>query len=236
MINEFSRTELLLGSGAMERLHTCCVAVFGIGGVGGNAAEALVRSGVGKITLIDNDRVSLSNINRQVFALHSTVGVYKTEAARRRLLDIQPELEIETHNIFVGKDTIDEFDFSLFDYVVDAVDNVTAKLLIIQKAQENGVPVISSMGTGNKLDPTALEVADIYDTTVCHLARIMRREAKKRGLAPFKCVYSKEEALIPDADEAELKHNNRPVPGSTSFVPPAAGLIIAGEVIKDLIK
>jgi len=227
MINEqFQRTELLLGSQAMETLKNSRVAVFGIGGVGGHVAEALVRSGIGAIDLIDNDKVCLSNINRQIFATMSTVGMLKTQSAMKRLLDINPDCRITLHNIFFMPDTSHMIDFSQYDYVVDAIDTVTGKIEIIMRSQEAEVPVISSMGAGNKLDPTAFEVADIYKTSVCPLARVMRRELRKRGVEKLKVVYSKEQPAVSRSD----------FPASNAFVPSVAGLIIAGEVIKDLIK
>lgn len=225
MIKEqFQRTELLLGSEAMETLRKSRVAVFGIGGVGGHVAEALVRSGTGAIDLIDNDSVCISNINRQIFATLSTVGMPKTQSAVKRLLDINPDCRITTHNIFFMPDTADMIDFTQYDYVVDAIDTITGKIEIIMRSQEAGVPVISSMGAGNKLDPTAFEVADIYKTSVCPLARVMRRELKKRGVKKLKVVYSKEQPVVSRPD----------FPASNAFVPSVAGLIIAGEVIKDL--
>lgn len=231
MNEQFSRTELILGEKAMEKLSRSRVAVFGLGGVGGQAVEALCRGGIGALDLIDHDTVSLSNLNRQIFADHDTVGMYKTDAAKLRLMKINPELKLTLHRVFFLKDT--EFSLNGYDYIVDAVDNVTAKLELAQRARDSGVPIISSMGTGNKLDPTKLCVADIYETSVCPLARIMRHELKKRGIERLKVVYSREEPIIP-ASCGENTH--KPIPGSVSFVPPAAGLIIAGEVIKDLIK
>lgn len=202
------------------------MAVFGVGGVGGYVVEALARSGVGALDLIDNDTVSESNINRQIVALHSTIGKQKTTVAAARVNDINPEIKVREHNLFFLPETADSFDFSLYDYVVDAIDTVSGKLALIERAKEANVPVISSMGTGNKLDPTAFEVADISKTSVCPLARVMRRELKKRGIEKVKVVYSKEEPKETDLN----------VPASIAFVPPVAGLIIAGEVIKDLIK
>lgn len=223
MNDQFERSRLLLGEEALERLREKTVAVFGIGGVGGYVAEALARTGVGTLHLIDNDRVSTSNINRQVIALHSTVGRYKTEVMRERILDINPQAEVIIHNCFFLPENADSFTFSEYDYVVDAVDTVTAKLEIIMRAKEAGVPVISSMGAGNKLDPSLFEVADIYETSVCPLARVMRRELKKRDIKKLKVVYSKEEPL------------KQRIPGSVAFVPSVAGLLIAGEVIRDII-
>lgn len=229
----FSRTELMLGKDAMEKLKNSRVAVFGIGGVGGHAAEALVRSGIGAIDLIDNDVVSKSNINRQMFATISSVGELKVEAARKRLLDINPEVNIKCHNVFYLPENSDSFDFSLYDYVIDAVDTVSAKIDIIMKAKENNIPVISSMGAGNKLDPTRFEVSDIYKTSVCPLARVMRKAMKDRGVSDLKVVYSKEEPVI--KKEKVFGDNGKPVPGSIAFVPSVVGLIMAGETIKDLI-
>lgn len=232
MIKEqFERTELLFGSDAMETLKNSRVAVFGIGGVGGHTAEALVRSGIGAIDLIDNDEVSINNINRQIFATVSTVGQLKTESAKKRLLDINPDCKITVHNIFFMPETSDTIDFSQYDYVVDAIDTVTGKTEIIMRAEKAGIPVISSMGAGNKLDPTAFEVSDIYKTSVCPLARTMRHEMKKRGIKKLKVVYSKEQPFIPPE---RLSESGKRIPASNAFVPSVAGLIIAGEVIKDL--
>ena len=227
----FERTELLLGKEAMEKLKNCRVAVFGIGGVGGSAAEALVRCGVGTIDLIDDDVVSESNINRQIIAVHSTVGVPKVEAAAKRFKDINPAIVLNLHKVFFCPETENLFDFSLYDYVIDAIDTVTGKIGIIMKAKAANVPVISSMGAGNKLDPTMFEVADIYKTSVCPLARVMRAELKKRGVKNLKVVYSKEPPIkTGEYDET----TGKAVPGSVSFVPTVAGYIIAGEVIKDI--
>lgn len=232
MISEqFERTELLFGSDAMETLKNSRVAVFGIGGVGGHTAEALVRSGIGAIDLIDNDEVSINNINRQIFATVSTVGQLKTESAKKRLLDINPDCKITVHNIFFMPETSEMIDFSQYDYVVDAIDTVTGKTEIIMCAEKAGIPVISSMGAGNKLDPTAFEVSDIYKTSVCPLARTMRHEMKKRGIKKLKVVYSKEQPFIPPE---RLSESGKRIPASNAFVPSVAGLIIAGEVIKDL--
>lgn len=234
MDEKFSRTELLFGSKALEKLRSSRVAVFGVGGVGGYAVEALVRSGIGALDLIDNDIVSVSNINRQIIALDSTVGMYKTEAAKARIVDINPECKVTVHNIFFMPETADLIDFSLFDYVIDAIDTVTGKIEIIMQAKAAGVPVISSMGAGNKLDPTRFRVADIYKTSVCPLARVMRREMKKRGIKDLKVVYSEEEA-VQTKNSGISQPSGKPVPGSNAFVPSVAGLIIAGEVIKDLL-
>ena len=250
MLNQFSRTELLLGRNGMEALRHARVAIFGIGGVGGYTVEALVRSGVGTLDLIDDDRVCLTNINRQIFATRKTVGQYKVDVAKERILEINPDATVYTYKTFYMPDTADQFDFSQYDYVVDAIDTVTGKLELIMQAQRAGVPIISSMGAGNKLDPTAFEVADIYETSVCPLARVMRRELKKRGIEKLKVVYSKETAMVPIEDmsiscrancicppgTARKCTQRRQVPGSNAFVPPVAGLIIAGEVIKDLVR
>lgn len=230
MENQFERTKMLLGEKAVEKLKKSRVAVFGIGGVGGHIAEALVRAGIGEIDVIDRDVVAVSNINRQIIALNSTVGLPKTEVFKKRALDINPDVKVNCHNVFFMPDTSDMFDFSKYDYVADAIDTVTGKIEIIMKAQEAGVKVISSMGTGNKLDPTLFEVTDIYKTSVCPLARVMRRELKNRGVKHLKVVYSKEEAI-----KTNITENGKAVPGSISFVPSVAGLIMAGEIIKDLI-
>ncbi len=234
MKDRFSRTEMLIGADALKRLRNSRVAVFGIGGVGGYIAEALIRSGVGAVDIIDNDTVSESNINRQIIALTSAVGKLKTEVMEKRLLDINPEAKINCINKFVLPENIDEFDFSVYDYVADAIDTVSGKLAIIEKAYLEGKPVISSMGTGNKLDPTKFEITDIYKTSVCPLARVMRYELKKRGVKKLKVLYSKEESVKPSVQEKN--ENGKAIPGSISFVPPVAGLIIASEIIKDLTK
>ena len=237
MIEQFSRTQLLLGEEAMEKLRNTRVAVFGIGGVGGYTVEALARSGVGQLDLIDSDTVSVSNINRQILATHSTVGRLKVDVAKDRILDINPNCVVRTYPCFYLPDTADQFDFSAYDYIVDAIDTVTGKLQLVQQAHAAGTPIICSMGTGNKLDPSAFQVADISKTSVCPLARIMRKELKKRGINHVKVVYSQEDALTPVGAEEEMKLlGKRQIPGSVSFVPGAAGLILAGEVIKDLIK
>ena len=233
MPEQFSRTELLLGSEAMEKLYGSRVAVFGIGGVGGYVVEALARSGVGALDLVDNDKVALSNINRQIIATMKTVGMFKVDAAKERILDINPGCKVTVYKTFYMPDTADQFDFSQYDYVVDAIDTVTGKLTIIENAQKAGVPVISSMGAGNKLDAAAFEVADLYKTSVCPLAKVMRRECKKRGITSLKVVYSKEE---PVKSSAVLSEDGRNIPGSIAFAPSSAGLVIAGEVIKDLTK
>jgi len=228
----FSRTEALLGTEAMKKLKNARVAVFGIGGVGGYVVEALARCGVGTLDLVDSDTVSETNINRQIIALHSTVGRYKTEVMAERIKDINPEAKANVFNLFYLPETADKFDFSCYDYVVDAVDTVTAKLSIIERAYEQKTPVISSMGTGNKLGGSKFEVADIYETSVCPLAKVMRRELKKRNIPSLKVVYSKEEPCSNGVTDEEGKR----APASVAFVPPIAGLLIAGEVVKDLIK
>lgn len=232
----FSRTELIFGTSAMDILKNSRVAVFGIGGVGGYAVEALVRSGVGALDLIDNDTVSITNINRQIIALQSTVGKYKTDVMKERILDINPDCKVKTYKTFFMPDTANLFDFSQYDYIIDAIDTVTGKIEIIMQSKNAGVPVISSMGAGNKKDPTALEVADIYKTEMCPLAKVMRREMKKRNIRHLKVVYSKEKPITPTGDTGEKITGRRSIPGLNAFVPSAAGLIIAGEVIKDLIN
>lgn len=236
-INQFSRSELLLGTDGVEKLKHSRVAVFGIGGVGGYVVEALARAGVGELDLIDNDTISLSNINRQIIATHKTIGKPKTDVMKERVLDINLNAKVNTYQVFYNGETADSFDFSEYDYVVDAIDTVTGKLLIIENAEKSGVQVISSMGTGNKLDPTRFEVTDIYKTSVCPLARVMRRELKARGIKKLKVVYSKEEpvSLKISAESEVEKKGSGTAPGSVSFVPSVAGFIIAGEVIKDLI-
>ncbi len=237
MLNRFSRTELIFGKSGVKRLSEARVAVFGIGGVGGHTVEALARSGVGALDLVDSDRVSLTNINRQIVALESTIGQYKVDVAAARIADINPDCRVTAHRVFYSPETAQMFDFSLYNYVVDAVDTVSAKLSIIEKASAAGVPVISSMGAGNKTDPTALEVADIYETSVCPLARVMRYELRKRGIKRLKVVYSKEPPIAPDPEalvECLEEGAKKQPPGSCAFVPSVAGLIIAGEAIKDL--
>ena len=229
----FSRTEMLLGKENVEKLKKARVAVFGVGGVGGYVCEALARSGVGYLELVDKDVVSLSNINRQIIALHSTVGRYKTEVMAERIKDINPSAVVRVRNLFYLPETASEFDFSSYDYVVDAIDTVTGKIELIVRAKQAKIPVISSMGAGNKLDPTKLEVTDLPKTTVCPLARVMRRELKKRAIEHVKVVYSKEE---PFKVETQEEGAEKPSPGSVAFVPSVVGLIIAGEVIKDLIQ
>ena len=250
MLNSFSRTQLLLGPEGMKKLSESRVAVFGIGGVGGYAVEALARSGVGALDLIDDDKVCLTNINRQIIATRKTVGKYKVDVAEERIHDINPDCVVKTYKTFYMPDTASQFDFSEYDYVIDAIDTVTGKLELIEQAKKAGTPIISSMGAGNKLDPTAFEVTDLNKTSVCPLAKVMRRECKKRGIKSLKVVYSKEEPIRPLEDMsiscrqhcicppgAERKcTERRDIPGSTAFVPSVVGLIIAGEVIKDLIK
>lgn len=234
MQEQFSRTEMLLGENAMRKLAASRVAVFGIGGVGGYVVEALVRSGVGAVDLIDSDRVVLSNLNRQIIATRSNLGKYKVDAMRERIMDINPECKVTVHRCFYLPETRDAFDFSQYSYVVDAVDTVTAKLELVIQAQEAHVPVMSSMGAGNKLAPAEFEVADIYETSVCPLAKVMRRELKKRGVRKLKVVYSREEPIKVRAVEEDSVR--RSTPGSAAFVPSVAGLILASEVIKDLIR
>ena len=233
-LHPFSRLELLIGEDSIERLRKARVAIFGVGGVGGYVCEALVRSGIGAFDLIDNDTVSLTNLNRQIIALRSTIGRSKTEVMRERMLDINPDADIRIRNCFFLPENAADFPFPEYDYIVDAVDTVTAKIELILQAQKHGVPVISSMGTGNKLDPSQLRVADIYDTKVCPLAKVMRHELRKRGISSLKVVYSEEIPITPaPSQEVTVK---RAVPGSTAFVPPAAGLLIASEVVRDLIS
>ena len=234
MPDRFSRTELLYGRKAIDYFASCRIAVFGIGGVGGYVVEALARSGIGALDLIDNDKVCLSNINRQILAIDKTVGEYKVDVAKERVCEINPDCRVRTYQTFYLPDTQDQFDFCEYDYVVDAIDTVTGKLTIIENAKKAGVPVISSMGAGNKVNPAAFEVADIYDTSICPLAKVMRRECKKRGIESLKVVYSKEEPIRPLEDMSVDCGQRRAVPGSTAFVPSVAGLIIAGEVINDL--
>lgn len=236
MNNKFLRTELLLKSDAMAKLNNSRVAVFGIGGVGSYVLEALVRAGIGAIDIIDIDVVSESNINRQLIATTKTIGMPKVDVGEARCLEINPDVKINKYQEFFTPETADSFNFKEYNYIVDAIDTVTGKLALIEKAQENNVPIISCMGTGNKLDPTKFEVTDIYKTSVCPLARIMRKECKARGIKKLKCVYSKEEPIIPMPCNENIGTGRRSTPGSISFVPSVAGLIIAGEVIKDLIK
>lgn len=250
MLTQFSRTELLFGKEAMDKLAGSKVAVFGIGGVGGYVCEALVRSGVGAFDLIDDDKVCLTNLNRQIIATRSTVGKYKTDVMRDRMLDINPNVEVEVHKCFFLPENADDFPWDSYDYVVDAVDTVTAKIALVMKCKEKNIPIISSMGAGNKLDGSQFKVADIYKTKVCPLAKVVRRELKKRGVKKLKVVYSEEIPTRPIEDMAISCRNNcicppgaehkcterRDIPGSVAFVPSVAGLIIAGEVAKDLIR
>lgn len=247
MQDQFSRTQLLYGREAMKRLSECRVAVFGIGGVGGYVVEALVRSGIGALDLVDDDKVCLTNLNRQIIAAHSTLGQHKVDAAAQRAADISPDCVVRTYKTFYTPETQDLFDFTQYDYIVDAIDTVTGKLAIIENAKKAGVPVISSMGAGNKIHAAGFEVADIYDTTICPLAKVMRKECRKRGIDSLKVVYSKEVPLTPlepvsdqgeeydsSLDTAREGSRRRSTPGSAAFVPSVAGLIIAGEVINDL--
>ncbi len=248
MLNQFSRTQLLLGEDSMERLKNARIAVFGVGGVGGYVCEALVRSGVGAFDLIDDDKVCLTNLNRQIIATRKTVGQYKAEVMRDRMLEINPDVDVQIHKCFFLPENADEFPFSEYDYVVDAVDTVTAKIELVMKCQKEGTPIISSMGAGNKLEASAFRVADIYKTKMCPLAKVMRRELKKRGVKKLKVVYSEEKPTRPIEDMSiscrtncicppGAKHKcteRRDIPGSVAFVPSVAGLIIAGEVVKDL--
>lgn len=248
MLNQFSRTELLFGKEAMERLAATRIAVFGIGGVGGYAVEALARSGVGTLDLIDDDKICLTNLNRQIFATHSTVGKYKVDAATERIHDICPDIKVNAYKCFYLPETADQFDFTEYDYVIDAIDTVSGKLQIIESAKAADIPVISSMGAGNKLDATAFRVADIYETKVCPLAKVMRYELRKRGIKDVKVVYSEEKPIKPIKDLESSCRNHciclpdtvrkctvrRDIPGSNAFVPSVVGLMIAGEVIQDL--
>lgn len=254
MQEQFQRIEFLIGKESLNILKEKHVAIFGIGGVGGYVCEALSRCGIYNFTLVDNDIVDITNLNRQIIALHSTIGKEKVIVMKDRILDINPDAKIEMKNVFVTPDNIDDFDWNGFDYVVDAIDNITAKIKIIEKANENNIPIISSMGTGNKLNPTKIMVTDIYKTKICPLARVMRRELKKRDIKSLKVVYSEETPIKPDygsilnkeenkvkdkdkiTDNCEKGKRKKAIPGSTSFVPSVAGLIIASEVIRDLIK
>jgi tRNA A37 threonylcarbamoyladenosine dehydratase len=248
MLDQFSRTQLLYGAEAMEKLASSRVAVFGIGGVGGYVVEALARSGVGALDLIDNDEVCASNLNRQIIATTKTIGRYKVDVAEERIHDINPDCIVRTYKTFFLPETKDQFNFSDYDYVVDAIDTVTGKLTIIEMAKEANIPVISSMGAGNKINPAMFEVVDIYETSICPLAKVMRHECKKRGIRDLKVVYSKEKPIQPQADTSKSENDNntvsqettgrdsrrRAVPGSTAFVPSVVGLIIAGEIINDI--
>ena len=236
MLDQFSRTELLFGKEAMEHLSGCRVAIFGIGGVGGYVCEALARSGIGVLDLVDNDKVCLTNINRQIIATTKTVGQYKTDLMKERILDINPDAVVNTYQCFFLPENASDFPFDRYDYVVDAIDTVTAKIELVMQCRKAGVPIISSMGTGNKLDPTQFRVTDIYKTQMDPLAKVMRRELKKRDVKKLKVVYSEEEPIKPLSEAEENSTGRRAVPGSTAFVPPVAGLIIAGEVIKDLTR
>lgn len=250
MLNQFSRTELLFGNESMKRIEEARVAVFGIGGVGGYTVEALARSGVGKIDIIDDDKVCLTNINRQIIATRKTVGKYKVDVMEERILEINPKAEVHKHQCFFLPENVDEFNFDEYDYIVDAVDTVTAKLELVMQAKAHNIPIISAMGAGNKLDPTRFEVTDIYKTSICPLAKVMRRELRKRQVDKLKVVYSKEEPIKPLEDMSISCKNNcicppgaerkctqrRAIPGSNAFVPSVVGLIIAGEVIKDIIQ
>ena len=232
---QFSRTQLLLGEDAIQKLKASRVAVFGVGGVGGHAVDALARAGVGTLDLIDSDTISITNINRQLLATHSTVGRLKVEVAKERILDIYPDAVVNTYPIFYTPETADQFDFTQYDYIVDAIDTVTGKLCLAERAFAVGTPIISCMGAGNKLDGTAFRVADISKTTICPLARVMRKELKKRGISRMKVVYSLEEALTPVGAEEEMAATGkRQIPGSAPYIPGIAGLLLAGEVIKDL--
>lgn len=237
MSEQFIRTQMLLGERGLRRLFAARVAVFGVGGVGGYAVEALARSGVGALDLIDDDTVCLSNLNRQIIATHSTVGQYKVDVAAQRIRDINPQAVVRAHRVFYSPETAAQFDFAQYDYVVDAIDTVTGKLALVEQARRAGTPIISCMGAGNKLDAAAFEVADIQQTSVCPLARVMRRELKRRGIEHLKVVYSRELPRTPTPDaqtEGEESPSRKRSPGSVAFVPAAAGLILAGEVIRDL--
>lgn len=235
MDSQFIRTEMLLGKEGLSRLQNARVAIFGLGGVGGYVVEALARCGVGQLDLIDHDTVSLSNLNRQILATHGTLGMEKVEAAKKRILEINPDCVVRTHPVFYTPETADRFDFTQYSYIVDAIDTVTGKLALAERAAAAGTPIISCMGTGNKLEASALEVADISKTSMCPLARVMRKELGKRGIKHMKVVYSKEEAMTPVGWEEEAAAlGKRQIPGSLPFVPGAAGLILAGEVVKDI--
>lgn len=249
MLDQYSRTELIFGREAMEKLRSARVAVFGVGGVGGYTVEALARSGVGTLDIVDHDKVCITNINRQIYALRNTVGRYKADVAAERIKDIDPAINVNVYKTFYGPDTADDFDFSQYDYIVDAIDTVTGKISLALKAQAAGTRIISSMGAGNKVDPTAFEVTDIYKTSVCPLAKVMRYELKRRGVKKLKVVYSKEKPIKPAGDmenaggqdgitepgAQEKGGARKSIPGSTAFVPSVVGLIIAGEVVRDII-
>lgn len=233
MSEQFLRTKFLIGKDGIEKLKNARVAIFGIGGVGGYTAEALTRCGIGTIDIIDNDTINITNINRQIYALHSTLDQYKVDVAKQRMLDINPNVEVNTYKTFYMPETSHLFDFKNYDYIVDAIDTVTGKIELVMKAQEAGTPIICSMGTGNKMNPAMLEVSDIYKTSVCPLAKVMRQELKKRRVKKLKVVYSKETPIKPmQADDT----SSRRIPGSNAFVPPTAGLIIASEVVKDILS
>ena len=234
MLNEFSRTQLLLGPEAMERLAASRVAVFGIGGVGGYAVEALARGGIGALDLIDDDRVCLTNINRQLHATQKTLGKNKVDVAAERVAEINPRCVVTTHQTFYLPETAGQFDFTRYDYVVDAIDTVSGKIQLVLAAKEAGVPIVCAMGAGNKLDPAAFRVSDLYETSVCPLARILRKELRRRGVERLKVVWSPEPPLAPRGETGEQPEGRRSIPGSVSFVPPVAGFLLAGEVIKDL--
>lgn len=234
-MNEFSRTELLLGADGVNKLKDANIAVFGVGGVGSFTVEALVRSGVGNISIFDDDKVCLTNINRQLIATRKTVGKLKVEVMRDRILEINPRVNVKIHQVFYTKENADDFDLGEYTYIVDAIDTVSAKLALIERAKKYNIPIISCMGAGNKLDPTRLEISDIYSTSMCPLARTMRSELRKRGIDKLKVVYSKEKAMKPMESEEENSPGRRQIPGSVAFVPSVAGLIIASEVVKDTI-
>ncbi len=238
-MNSFSRTALLIGEDGLNKLRKAHVAVFGLGGVGGYAVEALARSGIGSLTLVDHDTISITNINRQILATRSTVGMDKAEVAKNRVLDIHPDIAVSARKVFYGPDTAKEFDFSQYDYIIDAIDTVTGKMALIRAAKAVGTPIISCMGTGNKLDPSQLQIADIAKTSVCPLARIMRKNCSKENIRHLKVLYSTEDPVIPDDNlisNEELPEGRRAIPGSVAFVPSVAGLMIAGEVIQDLLN
>ena len=235
MVNQFSRTELLIGKEGINKLAHSRVAVFGIGGVGGYVVEALVRSGIGYIDLIDNDKVALTNLNRQIIATYKTLGQYKVDVAKERALEINPDIIVKTYRTFFSPQTAEDFDFSQYDYIIDAIDTVVGKLELIEQAKKNNVPIICSMGAGNKMHPEMFEVADISKTSVCPLAKVIRQELKKRRISKVKVVYSKEIPIKPNESEEKFE-GKKQIPGSNAFVPSAVGLIIAGEVVRDLIN
>ena len=231
-----NRTLMLIGEDAVSKLHNAHVAIFGLGGVGGHALDALARAGVGAVSIFDSDTVAESNINRQIIATYETLGQYKTDAFEKRILSINPNCSVTKHTVFVTKESAEEIDFSKYSYVIDAIDTVSAKIALVEKCKEAGVPIIASMGTGNKLDASKFEITDIYKTSVCPLARVMRAELKKRGIKNLKVLYSKEEPIKPSLPCEEPRASNKPIPASISFVPSVAGLLIAGEVIRDIIS